>query len=109
MPTTIDQVLERPSDLRVFEGILADNPAITVLQGKCAAASFNLRATGPVGSGPTSQNVIWPVIVHRPHSVELLKTASRGDMVQITGTIQHGRIVVPLQDGRVDMFFFDEE
>jgi len=94
-------------DITFVEGVLASAPEIGRMAGGAAFASCTLRASGPVGEGQDAHNATWNVIVHRQPAVEQLKAAIPGDVLEIHGVADAGRILVPRTAGRIDILLSD--
>ena len=84
-------------------GVLLDHPGFGRMANGREHATCAIRVLDPVGEPPLQANLIWPLIVLRPPAVELLRAAMPGDVLDLLGTIQTGRILVPRTHGRVDV------
>ena len=87
-----------------IEGVVANTPIISKIGDKTDQyATLSIRPLTSVGTDVSSQNAVWPVIVHRLPAVELLRSTMSGDIVQLRGVIQGAHFVVPRTTGRVDV------
>jgi hypothetical protein len=91
----------------IFEGYLAEEPKIGALPGGKSFASCTIRITRGGTGTPLSENLVWPLIVHRSPAVEMMKSAYPGDFLEIRGILQGSSIVVPRTDGRIDILLAD--
>mgnify|MGYP001627759197 CR=1 FL=1 len=87
----------------LVEGVLNDDIRIESFLGGKSFATCTIRPTGPVGESALAQNSAWQVVIHRAPAVEQMKAALPGDIVEIHGVVEAGRILVPRTNGRVDI------
>jgi len=95
--------IDNGGDTILIEGILNDDVAIGSFLDRRPYATCTIRANGPVGKSSLAQNTTWHVVVHRQPAVEQMKAALPGDLVEIHGVIEAGRILVPRTNGRIDI------
>ena len=85
-------------------GVLIDKPIFGSLSDGARFANCLLRPCARVGCGPLAENTVWPLIIHRQPAVELLRAAMPGDILQLRGVVERGRLVAPRTGGRLDVF-----